>query len=333
VKYVTFGSTGQRVSRMCLGTMMFGRRCDEAEAARIMDLAIERGVDNVDTAASYADGQTEEIVGRLLKGRRDRVFLGTKVTRTTDASWIKKSLDESLARLQVDHVDLFMIHWPRTRMKIEPMMEALDGAVRAGKTRFVGCSNFPAWLLAHCNAAAERNGWVKLVCNQVNYSAAVRGVEVEVLPQALAEDIAITTYSPMMGGVLAGRYKVGEPIPTNSRGSGDARMRARIQKLSERLPRYEALAAEIGLPPGQLALAWVNHSPAVTSPIVGCSTRAQVEETIPAFDVELSDEQYAAVNAVFEDEPPEQTDANNFPRLRTAFDLIDGAPARVPANV
>jgi aryl-alcohol dehydrogenase-like predicted oxidoreductase len=333
LKYVTFGNTGQRVSRMCLGTMMFGRRCDEAEAARIMDAALDAGVDNVDTAASYADGMTEEIVGRLLKGRRDRIFLGTKVTRTTEADWVLASIDESLRRMQLEYVDLYMIHWPRRHMNVEAMMEALDRTVRAGKTRFVGCSNFPAWLLAHCNAVAERNGWAKLVCNQVNYSAAVRGVEVEVLPQALAENIALTTYSPMAGGVLAGRYKVGQPIPTDSRASGDARMEARLAKLSDRLPRYEALAAEIGLPPGQLALAWVNHSPAVTSPIVGCSTRAQVEETIPAFDVELTDEQYAAVNAIFEDEPPGTSSANNFPRLRTAFDLVAGAPGRVLAQV
>jgi aryl-alcohol dehydrogenase-like predicted oxidoreductase len=330
---VTFGGTGQRVSRMCLGTMMFGRRCDEAEAARIMDAALDRGVDNVDTAASYADGQTEQIVGRLIKGRRGRLFLGTKVTRTTDADWIARSLEESLTRLQVDYVDLFMIHWPRAQMRIEPMMEALDKAVRAGKTRFVGCSNFPAWLLAHCNAAAERHGWAKLTCNQVNYSPAVRGVEVEILPQALAEKIAITTYAPMMGGVLAGRYKVGEPIPADSRGSGDPRMEARLEQLSERLPRYERLAAEIGLTPGQLALAWVNHSPAVTSPIVGCSTRVQVEETIPAFDVELTDEQYAAVNAIFADEPAENSQGNNFPRLRVAFDLVADAPARVVTQV
>ena len=153
------------------------------------------------------------------------------------------------------------------------------------------------------------------------------------LPQALAENIAITTYQPLMGGVLAGRYTPGQPIPADSRGSGDARMAARLATLSPRLPAYEALAAELGLRPGQLAVAWVNHSPAVTSPIVGCSTRAQVEETLGAFDVDLTDAQYAAVNAIFDDEPPASEEGNNFPRLRSAFDLIADAPARVLAQV
>ena len=298
-----------------------------------MAASIDRGVDNIDTAAAYADGVTEEIVGRLIKGRRNGLFLGTKVTRSTDADWILRSLDESLARLQVDHVDLFMIHWPRAQMRIEPMMEALDKSVRAGKTRFVGCSNFPAWLLAHCNAVAERNGWAKLVCNQVNYSAGIRGVEVEILPQALVENIAITTYQPLMGGVLAGRYRYGEPIPENTRGSNDARVVSRLGDVGERLVRYEQLASEIGLPPAQLAIAWLNHSPAVTSPIVGCSTLAQVEESIGAFDRELTSDQYAAVNAIFDPTPADAEGGNNFPALRNAFDLVEGAGTRVPVVV
>ena len=309
---------------------MFGRRCDEAEADRILAAAIERGVDNVDTAATYADGVTEEILGRIMKGRRNNLFLGTKVTRATDADWILRSLDESLARLQVDHVDLFMIHWPREQMHIESMMETLDKTVRSGKTRFVGCSNFPAWLLAHCNAVAERNGWAKLVCNQVNYSAGVRGVEVEILPQALAENIAITTYQPLMGGVLAGRYRLGEPIPEDSRGSTDQRVQTRLSEVGDRLIQFEQLAGEIGLHPAQLAIAWLNFSPAVTSPIVGCSTRAQVEASIGAFDVDLTAEQYASVNAIFGGGPPAVDGGMNFPLLRTSFNLVAGAESRVP---
>lgn len=249
MKRVPFGKTGARVSRMCLGTMMFARRTDEPEAERILAACIERGVDNVDTAASYAEGACEELVGRIIKGRRQKLFLGTKVSRTTDAKWIKESLDDSLRRLQVDHVDLFIIHWPRQRMKVEAMMRALDEGVRAGKTRFIGCSNFPAWLLAHCNVVAERNGWAKLVCNQVNYSATVRGVEVEVLPQALAEGIAITTYQPLMAGVLAGKYDPGQAAPDDSRGATDKRMQAWTDDLGDRVMRFESMARHAA-PPG-----------------------------------------------------------------------------------
>lgn len=323
MKRVPFGKTGARVSRMCLGTMMFARRTDEPEAERILAACIERGVDNVDTAASYAEGACEELVGRIIKGRRQKLFLGTKVSRTTDAKWIKESLDDSLRRLQVDHVDLFMIHWPRQRMKVEAMMRALDEGVRAGKTRFIGCSNFPAWLLAHCNVVAERNGWAKLVCNQVNYSATVRGVEVEVLPQALAEGIAITTYQPLMAGVLAGKYDPGQAAPDDSRGATDKRMQAWTDDLGDRVMRFESMARDMQLHPAQLAIAWVNHSPAVTSPIVGCSSREQVEVNLGAFDVTLSDAQHSAINAIFETSPAiPELPGLNFPQLRTAFDLI-----------
>jgi aryl-alcohol dehydrogenase-like predicted oxidoreductase len=324
MQYVGFGGTGQRVSRMCLGTMMFGRRCDEAEAGRIVDASLERGVDNIDTAAAYADGVTEEILGRLIKGRRGGLFVGTKVTKTTDADWVLASIDESLKRMQLEYVDLYMIHWPRPRMDVEAMMQALDQVVRAGKARYVGCSNFPAWLLAHCNAVAERNGWAKLVCNQVNYSALVRGVEVEILPQALAEGIAVTTYQPLVGGVLAGRYRPGEPPPPGTRGAGEQRIVDRLAQAGERVTRFNKLAAELGVKPGQLAIAWVNHSPAVTSPIVGCSTVEQVRESLDAFDRELTDEEYAAVNAIFDDEPaePPSPQGNNFPMLRKSFELL-----------
>jgi aryl-alcohol dehydrogenase-like predicted oxidoreductase len=322
--YVQFSNTGQRVSRMCLGTMMFGRRCDEAEAGRIVEASLERGVDNIDTAAAYADGLTEEILGRLIKGRREGLFIGTKVTRTTQADWVLASIDESLRRMQLDHVDLYMIHWPRLHMRIGEMMEALDSVVRAGKARFVGCSNFPAWLLAHCNAIAEQNGWARLTCNQINYSAGVRGVEVEILPQALAEGIAITAYQPLMGGVLAGRYEPGQPPPPGTRGATEQRIVDRLAQAGERVTRFNKLATELGLKPSQLALAWVNRSPAVTSPIVGCSTVDQVRESLGAFDRDLADDEYAAVNAIFDDEPaePPSPAGNNFPQLRRSFELL-----------
>jgi len=212
------------------------------------------------------------------------------------------------------------------------MMRALDQVVRAGKARFVGCSNFPAWLLAHCNAVAERNGWAKLTCNQINYSAGVRGVEVEILPQALAEGIAITCYQPLMGGVLAGRYQPGEPPPPNTRGASEARIVTRLEQAGEKVNKYNALAAELGLKPSQLAIAWVNKSPAVTSPIVGASTVDQIVESLDAFDRTLTDEEYAAVNAIFDDAPPEpmSPQGNNFPALRTTFELL--APTKAPVR-
>ena len=187
MKNVEFGKTGEKVSEMCLGTMMFGQRCDEAEADRILGAAVERGVNFVDSAPMYSNGHAEEILGRIIKGRREQLFIGTKVHKGLDSQNILESIDESLARMRIDYVDLYMIHWPIEGMRPKEIMEALNGVVTQGKARYVGCCNYPAWLFAHSNAIAERNGWARLVCNQVAYNLIERGVEIEILPQAVAE--------------------------------------------------------------------------------------------------------------------------------------------------
>ena len=321
MNYVEFADTGVEVSEMCLGTMMFGDRCDQAESARILDTAFDNGVTFIDTAASYCKGRTEEILGRIMKGKRDQLFLGTKVTRTTDADWILQSMDESLARLQTDYVDLYMIHWPRERMDTTAMMEALNQVVTAGKARFVGCCNFPAWLLAHCNAIAERNGWAKLVGNQIPYNLIERGAEVEVLPQALGEKIAITTYRPLLLGILAGKYQPGQPIPQDSRGTTDKRIPAWVDKFSEGLRQYHEFASERNLHPAQLSVAWQRKSPAVTAPITGVSSERQLSASLAAFDVDLSDEEYKQVTDMFDTAVKEET-GGSFPRLRRSYSLL-----------
>ncbi|RME80071.1 MAG: aldo/keto reductase [Caldilineae bacterium] len=322
MKFATLGNTGEKVSEMCLGTMMFGLRCDETESDRILATAMDAGVNFIDTAWSYAEGRTEEILGRILKGRREKLFVVTKVTRSTDGDWIRRSIDESLRRMQLDYVDLYLIHWPRPHMRPVEMMEALNDVVRAGKTRYVGCSNFPAWLLAHCNAIAQREGWAPLVCNQVPYNLIERGIEVEVLPQAVAEGIAITTYRPLLMGVLAGKYGSGEIIPEDSRGSSDRRIPAWLEKFGEGLRRFNQFAAERSLHPAQLAIAWVRHTPGVTAPIVGVSSRRQLESSLGAFDVTLSDAEYQTIADMFDAAVKEES-GGNFAHLRRAFDLVD----------
>ncbi len=318
---IEFADTGVEVSEMCLGTMMFGDRCDEAESARILNSAVDQGVTFIDTAAAYCGGVTEEILGRIIKGKRDDLFIGTKVTKTTDSEWILQSMDESLSRMQVDYVDLFMIHWPREQMETEKMMEALNSLVEAGKTRFVGCCNFPAWLLAHCNAIAERNGWAKLVCNQIPYNLIERGVEVEVLPQAITEKIAITTYRSLAMGLLTGKYQPGEEIPTDSRGNTDDRVANWLGKYGDSINQFYAFAAERNLHPAQLAVAWVRHSPGVSAPLVGVSSERQLQASIDAFDVELSAEEYATLTNMFDTAVKEET-GGNFPNLRRMTTLV-----------
>ena len=318
---IKFANTDVEVSEMCLGTMMFGDRCDEAESARILDTAMAQGVTFVDTAASYCNGVTEKIVGRITQGKRDQLFIGTKVTKSTDAAWVTQSLEESLTRLQTDYVDLYMIHWPRENMRIEPMMAALNDAVVAGKTRYIGCCNFPAWLLAHCNSVAQQNGWAKLVGNQIPYNLIERGVEVEVIPQAVAENIAITTYRSLALGLLTGKYTPGQPIPSDSRGDSDKRVGEWLDKYSDAITGFYKFAADRDLHPAQLAVAWVRHSPGVAAPIVGVSSQRQLQASIDAFDVVLSADEYVELTGLFDTAVKEET-GGSYPGLRQSTTLV-----------
>jgi aryl-alcohol dehydrogenase-like predicted oxidoreductase len=328
MKYVEFGKTGEKVSEMCLGTMMFGQRCDQEEADRILGAAMERGVNFIDTAAMYGNGLTEEILGGIIKGRRDQLFIGTKVLKGLDAQSILESIDESLARMGIDYVDLYMIHWPIEGMRPVEMMEALNQVVAQGKARYVGCCNYPAWLVAHSNAIAERNGWPSLVCNQVAYNIIERGIEIEILPQARAEKIAITAYRPLVSGILAGKYQAGQLPPADSRAPADARILTWLAQHGDSMDRFNAYAAERGVHPAQLAVAWVRHSPAITSPIVGVSSLSQLQTSIGAFELDLSDGEYYTITRMFDTEVKEESLQRfpgtrfNFPRLRRNLDLI-----------
>jgi aryl-alcohol dehydrogenase-like predicted oxidoreductase len=328
MKYVEFGRTGEKVSEMCLGTMMFGARCDEKEADRILGTAMEHGVNFVDTAAMYAGGLTEEILGRIIKGRRQDLFIGTKVHKGIDAPSILESIDESLARLQTDYVDLYMIHWPMPGMRPVEIMQALNQVVSQGKARYVGCCNYPAWLLAHSNAIAERSGWSSLVNNQIAYNLIERGVEVEILPQAVADRIAITVYRPLVSGILAGKYKAGQNPPSDSRAPNSSRILTWLAQYGDGMERFNQFAAERGVHPAQLATAWVRYSPAVTSPIVGASSLSQLQTSIGAFDLDLSEEEYDTVTRLFDTEVKEEGLQRfpgkrfNFPRLRRDLNLI-----------
>lgn len=318
---VEFANSGVKISEMCLGTMMFGDRCDETESALILNTALDSGVTFIDTAASYCDGLTEEILGRIMQGQRQNIFLGTKVTRTTDPDWIVQSIDESLSRLQTDYVDLYMIHWPRENMDITGMMGALNQVVIAGKARFVGCCNFPAWLLTHCNAIAAQNGWARLLGNQIPYNLIERGVEVEVLPQAVTEKIAITTYRPLLLGILAGKYKPGEAIPEDSRGISDKRIPGWVEKYADELNQYNQFASERDLHPAQLAVAWLRKSIGVTSPVIGVSSPRQLSASIAAFDFDLTDAEYEQVTGIFDTAVKEES-GGNFPNLRRMTTLV-----------
>ncbi len=179
MRYVAFPGHPLPVSQVCLGTMMFGDKCDAALSEAIVARALALGINAFDTAAMYSAGASEQYLGNALKAApREQLFVATKVVKGVDRHSILASLDESLTRLQMSYVDLYLIHWPVQGMNLTEMMGALNEVVRAGKTRLVGCCNFPAYLLASANAVAAAHGWAQLRCNQVAYNLMERGIEV-----------------------------------------------------------------------------------------------------------------------------------------------------------
>ena len=232
-----------------------------------------------------------------------------------------QSLDNSLARLQTDYVDLYMIHWPHEDMKLEPMMEALNNVVQAGKARFIGCCNFPAWLIGHCNTIAAQNGWARLICNQIPYNLIERGAEVEVLPQAVATHLAITTYRPILLGILAGKYRPGQPIPEDSRGTTDPRIPVWLDKYADGLHEFNNFATTHNMHPAQLAVAWQRKAPGVTSPIIGVSSESQLAASLAAFDVDLTDEEFAEVTGMFDTAVKEES-GGTYPSWRQSFNIV-----------
>jgi 1-deoxyxylulose-5-phosphate synthase len=241
---------------------------------------------------------------------------------------ICSSIDESLVRLQTDYVDLYLVHWPAVGMKPVEIMAALNDVVQSGKARYVGCSNFPAWLVAHCNAVATEHGWAKLVNNQVAYNLFERGIEVELLPYAVAAKIAITAYRPLAEGVLAGRYQVGGPFPAGARGESSGPVITWLSQYGPAIQRFNGYAADLGVAPASLTLAWLRYSPGVTSVIVGASKLGQLDDTLAGFELDLTASQYEEITALFDTEPKEEGlqyfpgRKYNFPRLRRHLGLL-----------
>jgi len=321
MKQVPFGMTGVQVSEMCLGTMMFAKRTDAAESDRILSYALDHGVNFVDTAPMYSDGACEELLGRILQGRRDKVFLATKVHKGLDRDAILSSIEESLRRLQTDRVDLYLIHWPKAGMRIEEIMAALHEVVRSGKARYVGCCNYSAWVVEASNAVAALRGWSRLVCNQIPYNPVERGAEIEVLPQARAQRVAVTVYRPVLQGILAGKYDPDQPLPADSRSEGDERIARWLQTYAAGVRFFLQFAREKGVSPSAVAVAWLRACPAVTCPIIGPSRFAHIEDAVRAFDFQITPAERDALSKAFDAGVREET-GGRFPELRRDWNLV-----------
>jgi NDP-hexose C3-ketoreductase / dTDP-4-oxo-2-deoxy-alpha-D-pentos-2-ene 2,3-reductase len=313
VEYTHLGRTGLTVSRFAVGTMNFGWQTDEAASVEILDDALEHGVNFFDTADIYAGGESERILGRWLAQdpeRRDRVVVATKAYNPT-GSWpnsgglsakhLRKAAEDSLRRMQTDHIDLFQFHHVDRATPWEEIWEACERLVRDGNVLYVGSSNFAGWHLAAAQESARARHFLGLASEQTLYNLLERTVELEVLPAAEHYGIGLLPWSPLAGGLLAGAAaKAGEGRRGDSSTllEHDART-ARIQDNLTRLQQYEALAAELDTPPSVLALAWLLHQPAVTAPVLGPRTLEQLTSSYPALELRLDEETLSRLDELF----------------------------------
>ena len=295
-----------KVSPLCLGAMMFGAwgNPDHDESVRIIHRALDAGINFIDTADVYSRGESEEIVGKALaNGRRDNVVLATKVHGPmgedsnefgNSRRWIMREVENSLRRLKTDWIDLYQIHRPEGDTAIEETLGALSDLVHAGKVRNIGSSTFPPSQIVEAQWAAERRGLERFVCEQPPYSMLIRSVENDVLPTCQRHGMGVIPWSPLAGGWLTGRYRLGQDVPESHRAQRlpqryDMSLPGNQRKL-EAADALARLAEETGITLIEMALAFVIRHPAVTAAIIGPRTMEHLESQLRGGEVELSDE-------------------------------------------
>lgn len=309
MKYTNLGRTGLQVSKLCLGTMNFGPQASEADSFTMMDKALELGINFFDTANRYGSsistGFTEEIIGRWLAqgGRREKIVLATKVygamgdgpnDRGLSAYHIKQACEDSLRRLQTDHIDLYQMHHIERSTPWEEIWQAMEQLVREGKVLYVGSSNFAAWHIVRANEAAARRNFMGLVSEQSKYNLTVRAIETEVIPACEAYGVGVIPYSPLAGGLLGG---VLQKVTEGRRAS--ERTQQAIEKQRHQLEKWEAFCAELGEKPADVALAWMLHNPVITAPIIGPRTMAQLTDCVRAVEIDLSADALAKLDEIW----------------------------------
>jgi aryl-alcohol dehydrogenase-like predicted oxidoreductase len=313
------GRTGVQVSPLCLGAMMFGAwgNPDHEDGIRIIHRALDAGINFIDTADVYSRGESEEIVGKALEGRRDDVVLATKVHGTmgddpnqfgNSRRWIVREVEDSLRRLRTDYIDLYQIHRPEAYTDIDETLGALTDLVRQGKVRYIGSSTFPASQIVEAQWVARDRGRERFVCEQPPYSMLARGIEADVLPTCLRHGMAVIPWSPLAGGWLSGKWRKGQAAPDSSRAH---RIPARYdlsdpanQRKLDAADALAQLADEAGMTLIQMALAFVINHPAVTAAIIGPRTMEQLESQLGADAVVLD---AAVLDRIDEIVPPGTT--------------------------
>ncbi len=299
VRSVSLGRTGLQVSSLCLGTLNFGWRTEEGEAVRLIHQALDAGINFVDSASCFSRERSEEIVGRALAGRRERVVLAAKCyahdrpepnARGNGRRHLIATVEAQLMRLQTDHIDLYYIH-PDRETPMEEALATLTDLVRAGKIRYIGLSHYRAWEVVEALAIAQRLRLAPVVAEQPFYHLLDRRTEWEMLPMARHFGLGVLPHSPLANGILTGRYRMGRPAPAGSRGEANRwpLEHPAFQSVLEAVERLLPLAEEVGLSLTRLALAWLRAQPGVTAPVIGPRTEAQLSELLDGLEDRLPD--------------------------------------------
>ena len=308
MEYRRLGESGLHVSVIGLGGNTFGRYADAAQVERIVAQAIDSGINFMDTADIYGRGASEELLGKALRGRRAPALVATKTgmrmgdgpnERGSSRLHVIESCHASLRRLQLDTIDVYQIHEFDAETPLEETLEALDDLVRAGKVRYIGCSNYAAWQVAHALWISDRRNLARFISVQPEYNLLERSVERELVPCCLAFSLGIIPYFPLAAGILTGKYRPDEPAPEGTRGYNNPRFAPRLNPATLRaVQRLDAWARERGHTVAELALAWLAARPGVSTIIVGATRPEQVAANARAAEWHLSAEDLAAIDAL-----------------------------------
>jgi aryl-alcohol dehydrogenase-like predicted oxidoreductase len=309
MQYRQLGNAGARVSVVGLGANRFGSpEVPQAEVNRIIDAALDAGINFIDTANVYNDGRSEETLGHALKGRVDSFVTATKFSfprKLSANSWgasryhMMQAVEKSLRRLQSDHIDLYYCHrWDETT-PIEETLRGLDDLIRMGKVCYIGASSYASWQLAHANVLAELKGWTRFVVLQSEYNMLKRGVEREVLPYCRAHKVGFVPYYPLAGGFLTGKYQMGKPPPAGSRGESVRNVKElMVERNYQTVTRLSAWAVDHGRGLNELAQAWLLAQPQVCSVITGAKNLAQLTSNVKAADWNLTPDDLKEIEVI-----------------------------------
>ena len=302
MKYTSLGKSGLKVSRICLGTNNFGGQLNESESVKIINKAIDLGINLIDTADVYTKGKSEEIIGNAIQGCRNDVILATKAGYHLGLSrrHLHQQINQSLKRLKTSFIDLFYLHRYDPITPLEESLRTLNDFVRDGKIGYIACSNFAAWQIAKAHEICEKYNLEKFIAVQPKYNLLQREIEEELIPYCKHENLGILTYTPLKGGFLTGKYSRESPPPTGSRAAFNQNYWNRINE--ERnfliLEKLKEVAAKVDLPLYKLAISWILKNPVITGPVIGASKLEHIEENCRLTELNISNDVYDELNNI-----------------------------------